>query len=361
MLPSHEGPDDVIEVLNIVPLQGSGGIVAPSCEAAVALAVSEINGSTGILGRQVRVTTIDGGRAPHEVAAEVSALLATGMIDAITGWHISAVRRAVARAADGRVPYLFATIHENLPDEPPGVLLIGESPGGHILPAMDWLHRQFGARSWAIIGNDYIWPLATARAVRAAHPGEIALEQYVPLGTTDFTEFLNDPRLDQAYGIVLLLVGTDAVRFNQQFARTSRAGRQVRVSPAIDETVLLAAGAAANENLYVASAFFPDRPGDPDLMARYHRLHGRFAPQLTFFSNTSYEAMHMLRSMGQALGSLEVPRMQAALAEGLVLETPSGARTFRDNHAVQGRGFIARAEGVNLRIIDSLNPLGRYF
>ncbi len=358
MLPFHERPDDVIEVLNIVPLQGSGGIVAPSCEAAVALAVAEINGSSGILGREVRVTTVDGGRAPHEVAAEVSALLATGMIDAITGWHISAVRRAVARAAAGRVPYLFATIHEDLPDEPPGVLLIGESPGGHILPAMDWLYRQYGARRWAIIGNDYIWPLATARAVRAAHPGEIALEQYVPLGTTDFTDFLNHPRLDQACGIVLLLVGTDVVRFNQQFARTGRAARQFRVSPAIDETCLLAAGATANENLYVVSAFFPDRPGDPGLMARYHRMHGRFAPQLTYFSNTSYEAMHMLRSMAQSLGSLEVPRMQAALAEGLTLETPSGARTFRDNRAVQGHGYIARAEGVNLRIIDTLTPVG---
>ena len=64
MLPFHERPDDVIEVLNIVPLQGSGGIVAPSCEAAVALAVAEINGGAGILGREVRVTTIDGGRAP---------------------------------------------------------------------------------------------------------------------------------------------------------------------------------------------------------------------------------------------------------------------------------------------------------
>ena len=133
------------------------------------------------------------------MAAEVSALLATGMIDAITGWHISAVRRAVARAAAGRVPYLFATIHEDLPDEPPGVLLIGESQGGHVLPAMDWLHRQYGTRRWAIIGNDYIWPLATARAVRTAHPGEIALEQMCRWGPT-ILGFLNHPRLDQAAG-----------------------------------------------------------------------------------------------------------------------------------------------------------------
>lgn len=354
MPPFHEGVHDVIEVLNIVPLQGSGGIVAPSCEAADALAVAEINGGDGILGRELRVTTVDGGRAPAEVAAEVSALLATGMIDAITGWHISAVRRAVAHAADGRVPYLFATIHEDLPDEPPGVLMVGESPAGNVLPAMDWLHRQFGARRWAIIGNDYIWPLATARAVRAAHPGAVMLERFVPLGTEDFSAFLNDPRLDRADGVVLLLVGTDAVRFNQQFAHTGRSAHQVRVSPAIDETILLAAGPAANENLYVASAFFPDRVGDPDRLARYHRMHGRFAPALTFFSNTGYEAIHLIGSMARTLGSLEVPRMRAALANGLRLETPSGGKVFRGDRAVRADGLIARAEGVRLHVIDDL-------
>ncbi|RDI66240.1 substrate-binding domain-containing protein [Nocardia pseudobrasiliensis] len=355
MFPFSESPDDVIEVLNIVPLQGPAGIVAPSCEAAIALAVEEINSGTGILGREVRVTTIDGGRAPREVAKEVSALLATGMVDAITGWHISAVRRAVARAADGRVPYLFATTHEDLPNEPPGVLMIGENPAGHILPAMQWLEREFGARRWAIIGNDYIWPMATGKAVRTAHQGSITLEKYFPLGTEDFSEFLGDPRLDRADGIVLLLVGTDAVRFNQQFAHTGRSERQVRVSPGIDEGVLLAAGPQSNDNLYVVSSFFPDnRTSDPDRMARYHRLHGRFAPQLTYFGNTSYEAMYTLQSLAHGCGSLDVPLMQAALDDGMVLETPSGGRAFQGNHSQQFTALIARADGVDLQIVDTV-------
>ncbi|MFF0492984.1 substrate-binding domain-containing protein [Nocardia sp. NPDC004068] len=356
MFPFSESPDDVIEVLNIVPLQGPAGIVAPSCEAAIALAVGEINSGTGILGREVRVTTVDGGRAPREVAREVSALLATGMVDAITGWHISAVRRAVARAADGRVPYLFATTHEDLPNEPPGVLMIGENPAGHILPAMAWLERQFGVRRWAIVGNDYIWPMATGRAVRRAHQGAVTMEKYFPLGTEDFGAFLRDRRLDDADGIVLLLVGTDAVRFNQQFAQTGRADHQVRVSPGIDEGVLLAAGPTANDNLYIVSSFFPnDRSGDPDRLARYHRLHGTFAPQLTYFGNTGYEAMYTMQSLAHSCGSLEVSRMQAALETGVTLETPSGGRTFRGNHSMQFNARIARAVGVDLHIVDSVH------
>ncbi|MGW5516948.1 substrate-binding domain-containing protein [Nocardia africana] len=349
-----ESPDEVVEVLNIVPLQGPVGIVAPSCEAAISLAAKEINSGTGILGRQVRVTTIDGGRSPAEVADEVSALLATGMVDAITGWHISAVRQAVARVTGGRVPYLFANVYEELPDEPAEVVMIGEAPSGHILPAMRWLSREFGTRRWAIIGNDYIWPVATGRDVRAAYRDAVHYERYVPLGTRDFGSILTDPRLDGVDGVVMLLVGMDAVRFNQQFTAMGRAGKQLRVSPVVDEQLLLAAGPGANTDLYVASSLFPDVSADPDRLARYHHMHGRFAPKLTYFGNTAYEALHTLRAMAHAVGSLEVPRLRAALEDGVVLETPSGARMYRDNHVVRPPSLIARAEGVDLRILDTL-------
>ncbi|WP_227984587.1 ABC transporter substrate-binding protein [Nocardia spumae] len=126
------------------------------------------------------------------------------------------------------------------------------------------------------------------------------------------------------------------------------------MSPVIDEQLLLAAGPAANTNVYVASSLFPDVGADSGRFERYHGLHGRFAPKLTYFGNTAYEALHTLRAMAHAVGSLEVPRIRGALHDGLLLETPSGGRMYRDNHAVRPPSLIARAEGVDLRIIDTL-------
>lgn len=354
MFSCGESPDEVVEVLDIVPLQGPAGIVAPSCEAAISLATQEINSGAGILGRQVRITKVDGGRAPREVADEVAALLATGMVDAITGWHISAVRRAVTGVTAGRVPYLFANVYEELPNEPAEVVMIGEATSGHVLPAMQWLQREFGTRRWAIVGNDYVWPRASGRDIRAVHGSSIVYERYLPLGTEDFRDVLADRNFDRADAVVLLLVGTDAVRFNQQFSAGGRASQQLRVSPVIDEQMLLAAGPRANANLYVASSRFPHVSGDSDRLDRYRRMHGDFAPALTHFGNTAYEAMHTLDAMARAVGSLEVPRIRAALDDGLVLETPSGGRMFHHNHAVRPPSLMARAEGVDLRIIDTL-------
>lgn len=352
-----ESPDGTIEILNIVPMQGPGGIVAPSCDAAISLAVDEINGGAGILGREIRTTNIDGGRAPHEVAREVEALLATGMVDAITGWHTSAIRLAVARATASRVPYLFATGHEGLTDELPGVLMLGEHPAGQTLPALHWLEQAYGVRNWAIIGNNYIWPHVSAKAIRSSlsDPARIVLEQYVPLGAPDFGEFLRHPALDTVDCVVILMVGADVARFNRQFAATGRSATQLRLSPAADENVLLAAGPGANHNFFVASSFFVDErtPDGREQLARYRRLHGNFAPALTSFSNATYEAIHTLSGLAHEVGSLQVPEILAAIERGVLIETPSGTRGFRGNQAIQ-QGYIARADGVAFEILDRI-------
>ncbi|MFR9750773.1 substrate-binding domain-containing protein [Nocardia sp. 004] len=352
-----ESPEHTIEILNIVPLQGPGGIVAPSCLAAISLAVDEINRGAGILGREIRTTNIDGGRPPHEVATEVSALLATGMTHAITGWHTSAVRRAVAHAAAGRVPYLYATSHEGSTDEPPGVLLLGEHPAGQTVPAMRWLEREYGVQRWAIIGNDYIWPRRTAEAIRTGlvSPATIVLEQFVPLGFPDFSDFLHHPALDLADAVVILMVGADVARFNLQYTATGRAATQLRFSPAADENVLLAAGQEANRNFFVASSFFLDnRTSDGrDRMIRYRKRHGAFAPVLSSFGNAAYEAIHTLSALAQAAGSLAVPEILGTLDQGLLLETRGEIGGFRGNQLIR-HGYLAHAYGTELDIVDRI-------
>ncbi|MFF2552943.1 substrate-binding domain-containing protein [Nocardia sp. NPDC058058] len=353
-------PENSIEILNIVPQQGPGGIFAPSCEAAISLAVEEINSGTGILGRELRATHIDGGREPGDVAQEVSALLATGMVHAITGWHTSAVRGAVARVSAGRVPYLFATDHEGVAESPEGLFLVGSDPGRQLLPALRWLRREFGARRWAIIGNDYVWPRRTAERVRSelAERGTLSLEEFVPLEKfvpfgADFGEFLTDPRLDRADGVIVLLVGADVARFNRQFARIGRDERQLRVSPAVDDNVLLAGGTSANRNLYVPSSFFVNGPVHRERAERYRRLHGEFAPELTNFSNTEYEAIRTLYAMAKAAGSLDVRRLHETVAALGTLETPTGTIGF-DGNQVLYPSYIARAEGVRFEVLDRI-------
>jgi urea transport system substrate-binding protein len=352
-----ESPDEAIEILSIVPRQGPGGIIAPSCTAAISLAADEINRSTGILGREIRLTTIDGGQTPEKVAAEVAAFLATGMVSAITGWHTSAVRRAVADAVDSRVPYLYAPCHEGLPDERPGVLLVGEHPDHQTVPAAAWMGRELGVRRWAVIGNDYIWPHHTVRALRRSLPSphDIVVEHYVPLGTTNFHAFLDNPALLLADAVLILMVGADTARFNKQFTATGLPALMPRLSPAVDENVLLSAGPKANANMYVASSFFVnDHTADGSARRiRYRNHQGHFAPALTTFSNATYEAVHLLSAVANTVGTLDVDTISSRLAQGIALDGPATRRGFLGNQAI-GPTFLAQTNGVDFDIIDLL-------
>ena len=96
----------------VVPLQGPAGLFGPSCEAISELAARDLNKSGGVLGREVQIEVIDGGASPGVVAARVQQLLDAGDIDAVSGWHISSVRHALAPVVAGRIPYSYTSLYE---------------------------------------------------------------------------------------------------------------------------------------------------------------------------------------------------------------------------------------------------------
>jgi urea transport system substrate-binding protein len=90
-----------------------------------------------------------------------------------------------------------------------GCCLTGETPDRQVHPALRWLRTECGARRWAVVGDDYIWPRQTAWVTRR-YAAEIALETFVPLGTTEFTPTL---RAIEARGCDLVLMA-DGLEFN---------------------------------------------------------------------------------------------------------------------------------------------------
>ena len=149
----------------VVPLQGPAGVFGPSCELAAQLAMEELNAAGGVLDREVRLVTVDGGGPPEQVAAEVEALVSLRAVDGVLGWHTSAVRQALLPRIAGRVPYVYTAQYEG-GERTPGVFLTGETDAAQLLPAMRLLAEATGARRWCTVGNDYVWPRATARAAR---------------------------------------------------------------------------------------------------------------------------------------------------------------------------------------------------
>lgn len=347
---------EALTVALVIPLHGPAGIIGPSAELCAQLAVEELNATTGAAGREVQVVVVDGGSSPDQVADEVEGLVAREEVDAVVGWHISAVRQALAPRLSGRVPYVYSALYEG-GERTPGVFLTGETPDRQVRPAIRWLTHSLGVRSWAIVGDDYVWPIKSADRARSylAECGARLCDQlFVPLGTTDFTPALHRVERSGCDAVLMLLVGSDAVEFNRQFAARGLHDGCVRLSPLMDENMLLASGLGATVDLYSAAAFFETLATESslDFSGRFVRRFGPQAPVLNSLGESCYEGIRLLGELVARAHSADVPAVCAA-AEQLRYAGPRGEVVMAGNH-VRQQVYLARATGLEFEVLAGL-------
>jgi ABC-type branched-subunit amino acid transport system substrate-binding protein len=346
----------VTDVAFVVPLSSPAGLFGPSCELCAQLAVEEINARGGALGSELRLRIVDGGQSPVRVAGEVESLITRGAVHAVTGWHISAVRRELAPKTTGRVPYVYTPVYEG-GERTPGVFLTGETPGQQVLPAMRWMAQELGIRSWCVVGADYVWPRVSAAVARryASQCGAlIADEFFLPLGTEEFGPALRRIERSRAQGVMMFLVGSDAAQFNRAFARRKLDDTHVRLSPLMDENMLLATGAASARGLYSAAGYFETLATADSLQFEqdYVSRFGADAPALSSPAESCYEGLMLLSELITRAGSLDVGSVCRA-ADALSYAGPRGRVSLRGNH-LQQRVYIARASGLEFDVLDEL-------
>lgn len=343
-----------VEVALVIPLRGPAGMFGPSCELSARLATEEVNAGTGLLGREVRLVLVDGGAPPDQVAAEVDTLLGVGAVDAVVGWHISAVREALAPRIAGRVPYVYTALYEG-GEHRPWVYLTGETPNGQLRPALAWMARELGVRRWTIVGDNYVWPHRSATAARRyvdALGGTICDQVFVELGTEDFGQVVGRVAASGCEGVLMLLVGNDAVEFNRAFAHGGLQDTHVRFSPLMEENMLLASGAASTHGLYSAAGYFETLTTENGMQfgARYHRRFGVDAPTLNSLGESCYEGVRLLAELARRAGRMDQHRI-GAVADGVGYDGPRGGVRLRGRHLRQ-RVFLAAADGLEFDVLQ---------
>jgi urea transport system substrate-binding protein len=331
-----------LKVALIVPRSGPAGMFGPSCELSARLAADELNTTDGAGGRAVRLVPVDGGAPPQQVARQTDRLISSGLVDAVVGWHISAVRQALTPKVRGRVPYIYTALYEG-GERAPGVYLTGETPATQLLPAMRLLGEGRGVRRWCVIGNDYVWPRVTAAAARRyarSCGAQVAAEAYVPLGTADFAGVLRRIERCRADAVLVLLVGDDAVRFNRAFAAAGLHERALRLSTLMDENMLLASGPDATKDLWAAAGYFETlaTPSALSFGARYARRFGVHAPPVGSPGESCYEGIRLLAALCRGRSDFEGAR---------------GALSVQDNHVGQPV-YLAEASTLDFHIHTQL-------
>jgi len=338
----------------VVPLQGPGGVFGPSCDAVSRLVARDLNADGGVLGREVQVEIVDGGAEPATVAREVDALVTSGRVDAVSGWHISSVRNALAPVVAGRVPYAYPALYEG-GETRRDIYCCGETPDGQIGPALRWLRDQLGIRRWFIVGDDYVWPRSSMAAVRQ-FANELDLQivggRFVDLGGGEMTGVVRDALGSGCEAVLMLLVGQDAVEFNRACAELGADQNFVRFSPLMDESMLMASGEGGTRGLFVAASYFRSMvaSNSMELLNRYTNLHGAGAPPLGGIAESCYEGPQLLARLIHRAGRLT----DIATSECVAYDSPRGTVQFSAHSTVQPV-HLAVADGYDFDVLTTLS------
>lgn len=333
---------------------GPGAIFAMACEYLARLAVDQTNADGGIGGRRVDLEIRDDATDPGRAALEARQMIQSGcrvILASVTSASFEAVCRA---AASTGVVLIHPLLNEGGPGAP-NVLRWGERPLAQVRAAAP-LMRQDGIGSrWFHVGNDYSWSHgahgAATQAIQETN-GSVIQHVFTPLGTTDFTPIVDRIRASGASSVLSSLVGADEVAFERQLWESGLRERCAVLSLVMEESTRARIGVEAANGIWAAFGYFNslDSEGNQELRRQYTEAYGAWAPPMSTFSESVYEAIRLYAaaardphsSASDVLDNLR--RISADLPRGRVL--------LNGPHGMRQKILVGQAEGDGYRLVN---------
>lgn len=260
------------------------------------------------------------------MASSVRSFLDHDMLGALVGMHDSDVRAAIIETGPMSVPYVYTPTFEGGEDAD-GVFYIGETPHQQLKTILPCLMTHRGILSWYLIGNDYSWPHkmnAMARRFIGEEGGKVVAEHYVPFGTEDFTDYVEDLAGIGADAVLISLVGRDSAAFNRSFLAAELSNSVHRYGPLIEENTLYAMGEGGGQNLYTSSGYFEavQTDGNAKFLREYAEQFGTDAPVVTGLAQSCHEGLMFLHALVGEANTL-APNTLSSVSEGFTFEEPA--------------------------------------
>ena len=130
------------------------------------LAIDQINATGGILGRKIKIIQEDGASDWPTFAEKAKKLLVNDKVAAVFGCWTSASRKAVLPVFEKENGLLYyPTFYEGL-EQSKNVFYTGQEATQQIIAGLDWMAKEKKAKTFFLIGSDYIWPRTSNKIAR---------------------------------------------------------------------------------------------------------------------------------------------------------------------------------------------------
>ncbi|NOT66145.1 MAG: urea ABC transporter substrate-binding protein [Methylotenera sp.] len=302
------------------------------------LAIEQINAMGGILGRKIEVIQEDGASDWPTFAEKAKKLLASDKVAAVMGCWTSASRKAALPVFEKENGLLFyPTFYEGL-EQSKNVFYTGQEATQQILAGLDWIAKEKKAKTFYLIGSDYIWPRTSMKIARKhiekhLH-GSVVGEEYIALGDTQFGSVINKIKLKKPDVIYAAVVGGSNVAwFKQLNAAGLNSTKQTMLTISVTEDEVLGIGGENLAGFYSAMKYFQSQtnPENVKFVAAFKKKWGDKSV-IGDVTQAAYLGPWLYKAAVERAGSFDVDKVQAALPGYVFKDAPEGAVTVEKNH-----------------------------
>lgn len=350
---------DSIKVGVHTPLSGIIAADGISMLNGIKLWAEEINGAGGLLGQPVELVVEDNESDP-KVGHEKAKKLLAKKVAVVFGPITSAMRNATAPVVTGAGKILvYPTFYEGGACNK-NLFVTGEVPAEQLDLYIPWIVKNYG-KGFYIVGSDYVYPRKTneqAKVLLAKQGGKVVNEEYVALGTTEFSSLINRIRTAKPEVLFCNVVGTDGITLSKQFYSYGLTKSIQQCSTVHMETYIAGIGKEAAEGIISSFAYFMtiDTPRNKKFVADFQKLAGKDA-LVTTITEAMYVGAYLWALGVKQTGTTDTNKVRAAM-ETLTFDAPEGqVKVRKEDHHCWKNSRIAQVKNAEFQIIANLGLL----
>lgn len=314
------------------------------------LAIDQINEMGGVLGRKIKVIKEDGASDWPTFAEKSKKLLVNDRVACVFGCWTSASRKAVLPIFEKENGMLYyPTFYEGL-EQSKNVIYTGQEATQQILWGLDWAQKEKKAKSFFLVGSDYIWPRTSMKIARKHienfQKGTVVGEEYYPLGNTNFNSLINKIKVAKPDCIFIAVVGGSNVAFYKQLkAAGVTADKQFLLTISVTEDEVLGIGGENMAGYYASMKYFEslDNANNKKFVEAFKAKYG---PKSVIgdVTQAAYLGPWLWKATVEKAGSFDVDKIAAASAGIEFKGAPEGYVKIHENHHLWSKTRIGQAQ-----------------
>ncbi|MBP2231161.1 urea transport system substrate-binding protein [Azospirillum agricola] len=340
--------DSTVKVGILHSTTGTMAISETGSVQAEKLAIAQINEMGGVLGRKIEVIQEDGASDWPTFAEKARKLLVEDKVAAVFGCWTSASRKAVLPVFEQYNGMLYyPTFYEGL-EQSKNVIYTGQEATQQILAGLDWVSKEKGAKSFFLIGSDYIWPRTSNKIARKhieKNGQKVVGEEYFPLGHTQFNSVINKIKLTKPDVIYASVVGGSNVAFYKQLkAAGINLEKQTLMTISVTEDEMLGIGGENIAGAYACMKYFQSlkNPNNEKFVAAFKKMWGGESV-IGDVTQAGYLGPWLWKLTAEKAQSFDVDKIAAA-SDGIEFTgAPEGYVRIHANHHLWSKTRVGRA------------------